>query len=1066
MLTVKQLISNVSGVFKQLYGSLSRANLDCMSSCEQDQSESPATPDSKDIPIAKSMESNHTINNCAETRAKKCRYCFGDTNHDRSICPARHAVCSFCSIRGHFRCACEKLHRLSTPQTVLSYAVLNQVSVKSLAKSIVPVWVNGKELSALIDTGSTLSYIDSKIAQYLCLPSRSQNHTICLASSNSIVNSTELALVSEFRMNGFTYNNLNISVLTGLCCDVLIGHDILSEHGNLVVNFGGSKDDMIVNNEQSSDSIPPICSVAVANVQPPLLFDNLSADCKPVICKSRRYSEEDSQFIQQEVQKLLESGIVEPCRSPWRAQVVITKDDRHKKRMVIDYSKTINKYTLLDAFPLPRMDDMAFEVSRCKVFSTFDLKSAYHQVPISEDEKPYTAFEADNNLYQFTRIPFGVTNGVSAFQRTITGKIKENDLQKTWAYLDNVTIGGINQQDHDLNVNRFLQMIKDCNLTLNEDKTISSVSEIKMLGYCISHMKVKPDPDRMQPLLNLPIPEDPKSLKRALGLFSYYSQWIEKFSDKVKPLTRNPSFPLNQDAVTAFNLMKQDIVKASLSCPNPHDQLVVETDASDVALSGTLTQKGRPIAFFSRTIQSHEKNHASIEKEAAAIVECCRKWRHYLLRNKFKLITDQEAVSFIFDEKRHGKTKNNKIERWRIDLSCFDFEIRFRPGVQNLPADCLSRAICSASALSEQTLYELHDGLAHPGIGRMYNFVRSRNLPYSMQDVKNMTGKCRICAELKPQFLRPVNPPLIKATQPFERISIDFKGPLPSVTQNKYFLNVVDEYSRFPFVFPSKNMESSTIIEHLGQLFSIFGLPGYVHSDNGPSLISGEFRNWLISMGIPYSNSAGYNPKGNGQVERYNGVIWKSILLALKSKKLEPKHWETVLPAVLHSQRTLVCTATNSTPHDRLFSFQRRTVTGHSLPTWIMTNGKALVKIHVRKTKYDPWVEECEIVHATPRYAQIRTSSGKEQTVSLRDLAPLPSGEAVDTVNPPIVEPVINSPELSEKLPITEIKSPQIINDLPIVTDNSKPSSVSPVRRSTRSSVPVERLSYDTLGGN
>ena len=124
-------------------------------------------------------------------------------------------------------------------------------------------------------------------------------------------------------------------------------------------------------------------------------------------------------------------------------------------------------------------------------------------------------------------------------------------------------------------------------------------------------------------------------------------------------------------------------------------------------------------------------------------------------------------------------------------MSCFDFDIMFRPGTLNVSADCLSRVVCSTMTGSFASLQELHEGLVHPGIARMYSFIRSRNLPYSMEDVKSMTSKCRTCAEVKPRFLRPKNPPLIKALQPFDRLSIDFKGPVPSASQNKYMLTIV-----------------------------------------------------------------------------------------------------------------------------------------------------------------------------------------------------------------------------------------------------------------------------------
>ena len=1007
-----------------------------------------------------------------------CDNC-GGSFHERKLCPARHVKCGFCSKPGHFRCVCRKLERLSNPQPVLSAAMLNQVGRQTahpLTKTIVPVLVNGKELRALIDTGSTNTYLDSNVAKNMRLPTTPHSFAISLAASNSVVKSDSRVCISEFTIQGHNHSNIQVATLNGLCCEMLIGHDILSMHQNLIVDFGGPLKDFVISEQPSH----PVCSVAMANVSPPPLFNFLSDDCKPIACKSRRYSEEDQLFIRGEIAKLVDAKIIEPCRSPWRAQVLVTKDERQKKRMVIDYSRTINKFSQLDAFPLPRIDDMAFDVSRCKFYSSFDLRSAYHQIPIQAHEKQYTAFEADGNLFQFTRIPFGVTNGVSAFQRAMTELITNSKLVHTWAYLDNVTVGGLTQEEHDTNVGRLMEIIQQHNLTLNNDKTISSVTELKMLGYCISHLKVRPDPERMKPMLELPLPTDSKALKRALGLFSYYSNWVCRFSDKVKPIIQESEFPLSPAAASAFEGLKQDIASASLSCPNSSDELVVETDASDIALSAVLHQNKRPIAFFSRTLQPHERKHPSIEKEAAAIVEACRRWRHYLCSSKFKLLTDQQAVSFIFDIGRHGKTKNDKIERWRIEMSCFEFDIQFRPGTLNVTADCLSRVICSAISNSERTLESLHDGLCHPGIARMYHYIRSRNLPYSMQEVKAMTSRCQTCAKMKPRFLRPVNPPLIKATQPFERLSIDFKGAVPTTNQNRYLLTIVDEYSRFVWAYPCKDMTAATAISKLGDLFSIFGLTGYVHSDNGPAFISKEYTDWLLSLGIPYSNSAVYNPKGNGQVERYNGVVWKGVELALHSKNLEQKYWQSVLPAVLHSIRTLVCTSTNRTPHERLFSFQRKTVTGHSLPSWVTANGKALVKTHVRSSKYDPWVEECEIIHVTPTYAQIKTAKGKEQTVSLRDLAPLPSSESdpnPETVlSPSTPEPIsrvmTNSPgqELPQQGPHPEI--PYGIAE-PIVPPASTPASATPAhpateppRRSSRQSAPVDRLSYDKLGGS
>ena len=90
----------------------------------------------------------------------------------------------------------------------------------------------------------------------------------------------------------------------------------------------------------------------------------------------------------------LKEGIIEPSLSPWRAQVLVTKGERHKRRMVVDYSQTINRYTLLDAYPLPKIDEIIAQIAKGSVYSTLDLKSAYYQIPLPPEDRPYTAFEA------------------------------------------------------------------------------------------------------------------------------------------------------------------------------------------------------------------------------------------------------------------------------------------------------------------------------------------------------------------------------------------------------------------------------------------------------------------------------------------------------------------------------------------------------------------------------------------------------------------------------------------------------------------------------------------------
>ena len=240
--------------------------------------------------------------------------------------------------------------------------------------------------------------------------------------------------------------------------------------------------------------------------------------------KSRRQTSVDEAFIHQEILTLLKDKVIEPSRSPWRAQAFVVRNEKNKLRLVVDYSQTINRFTSLDAYPLPKIDELIEKVSKFSVFSTLDLKSAYHQVPILENERHYTAFEADGQLNQFRRIPFGVTNGVTAFQRVIDNIIKAEGLKNTFVYVDNVTITGLSRTDHDENLRAFMEAVQKYGLTLNHDKSILSTTKLNLLGYEISSGVIRPDPERLRPLQELQPPTCSKEQQRTVGMFSYYPQ--------------------------------------------------------------------------------------------------------------------------------------------------------------------------------------------------------------------------------------------------------------------------------------------------------------------------------------------------------------------------------------------------------------------------------------------------------------------------------------------------------------------------------------------------------------
>ena len=793
--------------------------------------------------------------------------------------------------------------------------------------------------------------------------------------------------LADLNVSRRLYPNQKFSIMHNLCVDVILGLDWQARHKALTFKFNGPEPPIEVCSSDEDVEVG-VCGLAQMQTEPAQLFANLSPDIKPIASKSRRYCMADRKFISEETRSLYKAGLIEPSNSCWRSQPVVVKDpnELHRKRMTVDYSETINKFTELDAYPLPRIGEQVNEISKYKYYSTIDLKSAYYQIPIPEGDRLYTAFEADGGLWQFKVVPNGVTNDVAVFQRKMDEMVKAENLDATFPYLDNITVCGNTEEEHHRNYNRLKASIQKYNLTTNPKKEVYFVTTLAILGNLVSQGKVRPDPERLRPLRELPVPQTAKSLKRAMGMFSYYSKWIHKFSEKISPLRQSNSFPLSDQAVDAFNQLKSDIEHSVVCTIDESLPFEIETDASDNALAGVLNQGGRPVAFFSKSLHGSELGHPPVEKEACAIIESVRYWKHYLLGRHFTLVTDQRSVAYMFEKTHKGRIKNDKIYRWRLDLACYSFDIRYRPGEENVSADTFSRVYCSA--LSTNTLMELHDQLCHPGVTRMHAFIRSRNLPFSVDDVKKVTGQCVVCQSCKPQFYKPPTAHLIKATQPFERLNIDFKGPLPSSSPNKYMLTVVDEFSRFPFAFPCRNVSTASVISCTDQLFSIFGMPAFVHSDRGSSFMSAELRQYLHGRGIATSRTTPYNPQGNGQCERYNGIVWRTVQLALKSKNLPSSAWESVLPDALHSIRSLINTSTNATPHERLFNYQRRSASGTSVPSWLNTPGPVLLRKYVRNSKYDPLVDEAELIEANPQYAHVRLSDGRETTVSIRDIAP------------------------------------------------------------------------------
>ena len=893
------------------------------------------------------------------------------------------------------------------------------LSCKKRERRFVLATVNGVSRNFLVDSGSDITVVEKSVAKQLKLRYSPCSHNTRSIGDQSV--NIVGSVVESVTVNGHAFQE-TVYIASKLCDPAILGSSALCQFKSVTIKYKGEAPPLVIaSNPLKSDKVQNCMNME------PFPIVTLQKDAVPIRCASRFRSTEDQIFIREEIKRLREAGVIEESQSPWRAQVVVSKTANHRKRLCIDYASTVNRFTIPDGYPIPIIEQLLLKVSTWKWFSYIDLKSAYHQLLLLDGEKPLTAFEADNKLWQFTRLPFGVTNGVPAFQRAID--IVIDGLSGAVADIDDVVIGGATEAEHDRNLAAFRARARKYNLTFNEKKSKFKVRDLKFLGHRFLDGKMLPDETRLEPILGYPVPTTLKELDRFVGMSVHHSKWVQNFAIVAEPLFRakkDKKLPLSEEAIKSISAIKEAIANAVLWIPDRNIPFVLETDASGGAVGGILSQNGRPVAFLSHKLSEQELNWSSIEKEAYAIVWSVQKCRRYLLGSKFSILTDQQGVSYLFDSRPKSSVKNSKLCRWRLVLSEYNFDVQYRPGKCNAAADALSRISALCADIESQgdepdigmkkyfggdvdfILAEVHDKMGHPGIARTAEFIqRLFDIPNLKQKVQDYISKCPVCLELKPKFFKPPYEPLVSSKTPWERLSLDFVGPKKrSSAGNQYFLTVVDEFSRFPFAFAVKEANVKSVISALSQLFSIFGPPSSVHSDRGSVFESAEFKLFLDRWNVKKTRTTTYNPAGNGQCERLNGIIWKTVKLRLRQQSKPAEKWDEEIPMALSNIRGLGSRALKfECPHNRLFGFSRRStlqtskrddqdivqhpVSESVTPNWLRNGQDIYVKNFRKAAKDDPLVQPARLVRLlSPHHALVSyPHSNRTDTVATKYLS-------------------------------------------------------------------------------
>uniref|UniRef100_A0A3P9KG95 Gypsy retrotransposon integrase-like protein 1 n=1 Tax=Oryzias latipes TaxID=8090 RepID=A0A3P9KG95_ORYLA len=419
-------------------------------------------------------------------------------------------------------------------------------------------------------------------------------------------------------------------------------------------------------------------------------------DGRPIRQRPYRVPQKLVGRLNDEVRKMLELGVIEPSNSEWSSPVVIVPKKDDSLRICIDFRK-LNAVSEFDAYPMPRIDDLLEKIGAANFITTLDLCKGYWQVPLSNTCRPYTAFKTPAGLFQFTVMPFGLHGAPATFQR-LMDRVLQGCNHCSAAYLDDVVIYSHTWEQHLDHLRLVLRKLQNAGLTLNVSKCEWARKETRYLGYLLGGGEVRPQVDKVEVIRNCPRPRTKKEVRSFLGLAGWYRRFVHQFATIAAPLTaltekrqKNP-VTWTDECEQAFQALKNKLCSCPvLKSPNFDQRFLVQVDASAVGLGAVLAQgdpgEERPVLYLSQKLQPRETRYSTVEKEGLAIKWALDSLRYYLLGREFDLETDHRALTWINTMKDH----HNRLTRWYLALQPYKFNVRHRPGKQNIVADFLSR---------------------------------------------------------------------------------------------------------------------------------------------------------------------------------------------------------------------------------------------------------------------------------------------------------------------------------------------------------------------------------------
>ena len=447
------------------------------------------------------------------------------------------------------------------------------------------------------------------------------------------------------------------------------------------------------------------CQEAVVNIDP---------DARPKAFAARPVPFPMREAVEAELKRLTSLGILEPVdptTTPieWASPIVITMKANGSVRICGDFKVTINPHIICDSHHLPTFDEIALKLNNCQVFNVIDLKDAYLQLPVAPESRKYLVISTTVGYFRYTRLPFGVNFAPGLFQSTINKVLA--GVQSTSAFIDDVINGAVNDDQALELLRATLDVLRKFGLRASLPKCRFLAKSVTYLGHCIDAAGVHPSEERLRAIRDMSPPTNRKQLRSFLGAVNFYAKFIPQLQSRcaaLHQLTREGTrwcWEAEHDAI--FTELKAVLTSSdTLVHYDPDKPLVICSDASDVGVGAMLMNRFpdntlRPIMFASRLLDEVERRYSAVDREGLGIIFAVKKFEQFILGRRFILKTDHKPLERIFCANvALPKVAANRLARWAMTLSNFNYQLEYQNAAANAPADMLSRFPVDAADVS------------------------------------------------------------------------------------------------------------------------------------------------------------------------------------------------------------------------------------------------------------------------------------------------------------------------------------------------------------------------------